>query len=164
MPVGHFWFESGEKRGLSLSQRSCSLLSGGCAFRMSHWRERGGCWRNSWILYWFLLPTEMTATSKIWIIARKGKKKKSLKIDLFLPQFLLIFLFSLLTGVRHYKCRRGVKFPLPSADADLLILQGLWSPSEMLSVKMYSEKIIRTANFQMLVKKYLHASSKENSV
>lgn len=57
-----------------------------------------------------------------------------------------------------------MNFPLPSAAADLLIFQGLWTPSEMLSVKMYSEKMIRTANFQPLVKKYLQASLKENSV
>lgn len=57
--------------------------------------EKGGHWTNSWILYRSPLPTEMTAPSKIWIIARKGKKKniKALKIDL-----LLSITFNLLVG------------------------------------------------------------------
>lgn len=58
--------------------------------------ERGGGWRNSWIRYWFLLPTEMTATSKIWIIARKGKKKKksknrSIPISIYINLFFFFF-------------------------------------------------------------------------
>lgn len=46
-----------------------------------------------------------------------------------------------------------MNFPLPSAAADLLILQGLWTRSEMLCFKTYSEKMISTANFQPFVKK-----------
>lgn len=89
IPVGDFWFESGEKWGLWARDTAPSCLE--AVPFTSFVGERGGCWRNSWILYWFLLPTEMTATSKIWIFARKGKEKKVLKIDLFLSQFLLTF-------------------------------------------------------------------------
>lgn len=107
----------------------------------------------------------MTATSKIRIIARKGKKINESSKNRSIPISISInFFFFFLTGFRHYKYSRGVNFPLPSAASDLLILQGLWAPSEMLSFKMYSEKMIRATNFQPLVKKYLQASLKENSV
>jgi len=62
----------------------------------------------------------MNATSGIWIIARKGRKKKvkSLKIDLLLS----ISINLSVAGFRHCIGRKGVSFLLPYAILNLLIL------------------------------------------